>query len=66
VTVDVERLVVWPALDCSGDPVVLGADRPAQEPAPQRAPKKGTRPASRLTQGGRQARLDAPPARLLA
>jgi hypothetical protein len=38
VTVDVERLVVWPALDCSGDPVVLGADRPAQEPAPQRAP----------------------------
>jgi hypothetical protein len=44
VTVDVERLVVWPALDCSGDPVVLGADRPAQEPAPQRAPKKGTAP----------------------
>jgi hypothetical protein len=44
VTVDVERVVVWPALDCSGDPVVLGADRPAQQPPPHRAPKKGTGP----------------------
>jgi hypothetical protein len=29
VTVDVERLVVWPQLDCSGEPEVHGAQRPA-------------------------------------
>jgi hypothetical protein len=43
VTVDVERVVVWPALDCSGDPVVNGTDRPGA-PEPQAAPKKGTGP----------------------
>lgn len=43
VTVDVERVVVWPALDCSGDPVVNGIDRPGA-PEPQSAPKKGTGP----------------------
>jgi hypothetical protein len=43
VTVDVERVVVWPALDCSGDPVVAGIDRP-DAPEPQAAPKKGTGP----------------------
>lgn len=43
VTVDVERVVVWPALDCSGDPVVNGIDRPGA-PKPQSAPKKGTAP----------------------
>jgi hypothetical protein len=43
VTVDVERVVVWPALDCSGDPVVNGIDRPGA-PEPQAAPKKGTGP----------------------
>jgi hypothetical protein len=44
VTVDVERVVVWPALDCSGDPVVHGADRPNGQPEPQPMPKKGTGP----------------------
>ena len=43
VTVDVERVVVWPALDCSGDPVVNGIDRPGT-PEAQAAPKKGTGP----------------------
>jgi hypothetical protein len=43
VTVDVERVVVWPALDCYGDPVVNGIDRPGA-PEPQAAPKKGTGP----------------------
>jgi hypothetical protein len=43
VTMDVERVVVWPALDCSGDPVVNGIDRPGA-PEPQAAPKKGTGP----------------------
>ena len=43
VTVDVERVVVWPALDCSGDPVVAGIDRP-DAPQRQAAPKMGTGP----------------------
>lgn len=44
VTVHVERILVWPALDCSGDPKVHGADRPDGQPDPQRAPKQGTGP----------------------
>ena len=43
VTIDVERIVVWPALDASGEPEVHGSPRPAA-PEPQAAPKKGTRP----------------------
>lgn len=42
-TVDIERIVVWPALDCSGTPVVYGSDRPGA-PEPQSPPKKGTGP----------------------
>jgi Pyridoxamine 5'-phosphate oxidase len=44
VTVDVARIVVWPSLDCSGEPVVHGAERPDGEPPSQAAPKKGTGP----------------------
>ncbi len=44
VTVDVERVVVWPELDCSGEPEVHGEPRPDAEPEPQSAPKKGTEP----------------------
>jgi len=44
VTVDVERIVVWPALDCSGEPAVHGAARPGAALEPQAAPKKGTGP----------------------
>jgi hypothetical protein len=43
VTVDVERVVVWPALDCSSEPVVDGIERPGAA-EPQAAPKKGTGP----------------------
>jgi hypothetical protein len=44
VTVDVERVVVWPGSDCAGEPEVHGAPRPAAAPEPQAAPKKGTAP----------------------
>jgi Pyridoxamine 5'-phosphate oxidase len=58
VTVDVERIVVWPALDCSGEPLVHGAPRPDEEPEPQPAPKKGTAPRLDAAKaGGRLARL---------
>ena len=43
ITVDVERIVVWPALDCSGEPEVHGSPRPG-DPPPQSPPKKGTAP----------------------
>ena len=35
VTVDVERIVVWPALDCSGAPEVFGAPRRTPRPSPR-------------------------------
>jgi hypothetical protein len=44
VTVDVERVTVWPALDCSGAPTVHGAALPFGQPDAQSAPKKGTGP----------------------
>jgi hypothetical protein len=44
VTVDVERMTVWPALDGSGTPVVHGSPPPAEPPPAQAAPKKGTGP----------------------
>jgi hypothetical protein len=39
-----ERLVVWPGLDCRGAPDVHGAPLPAEPPAPQRRPARGTGP----------------------
>jgi hypothetical protein len=44
VDVDVERIVAWPDLRAGGAPEVTGGDRPAEPPAPQAAPKKGTGP----------------------
>jgi hypothetical protein len=44
VTVDVERVTVWPALDCSGEPTVHGAPRPGERPEAQPAPRNGTGP----------------------
>jgi hypothetical protein len=64
VTVDVERIVVWPALDCSGEPVVHGAARPDSPPEPQAAPAKGTGP--RLDAATAAARLAKLPHLLLA
>jgi hypothetical protein len=44
VRVDVERIVVWPGLDCAGVPRVIGAPPPDAPPAPQRPPKGGVGP----------------------
>jgi hypothetical protein len=44
VTVDVERIAVWPAPDDSGDLVVHGSHPPGAPPASQAEPKKGTAP----------------------
>lgn len=44
VTVEVDRVVVWPGLDCAGDPHVHGSPRPAAPPNPQDPPKKGVSP----------------------
>ena len=58
VTVDVERVTSWPALDCSGEPGVHGAARPDGEPEPQRTPAKGTGPrVDAAKAAGRLARL---------
>jgi hypothetical protein len=43
VDVRIERMVVWPDLQCAGDATVIGTPLPAP-PAPQSAPRKGTRP----------------------
>jgi hypothetical protein len=44
VNVAVERIVVWPDLECQGKPIVFGAPRPATPPTSQRPPAKGTAP----------------------
>jgi hypothetical protein len=44
VVIAVERLLVWPDLECRGAPQVHGAPLPADAPAPQRPPARGTGP----------------------
>ena len=44
VTVTVERVTSWPDLRCAGAPQVTGAPLPAEPPASQKAPGKGTGP----------------------
>src|SRR2546421_11020319 len=44
VTLDVERIVVWPDLACQGAPQVDGAPLPEAQPPPHRPPAKGPRP----------------------
>jgi len=44
VTVQVERVLSWPDLECAGAPTVIGTPLPEQEPAPQAPPGKGTGP----------------------
>ncbi len=51
----VERLTVWPDLECSGRPVVQGA-APAAPPAAQRPPAKGTGPRINAGRAARRAR----------
>ncbi|MFN8112992.1 MAG: hypothetical protein U0R51_07310 [Solirubrobacterales bacterium] len=43
ITVAVRRILVWPTLDCAGEPVVHGEPLP-DPPAPQSPPKNGTGP----------------------
>lgn len=64
VTVDVERIVTWPGLKAAGEPVVVGSERPAEAPAPQAPPKKGTGP--RIDAGRAGQRAGALPHRLLS
>jgi len=64
VHVDVERVVVWPDLRCTGQPDVFGSPLPA-EPAPsQSPPRKGTGP--RVAVDAAQRKLTRLPHRLLA
>jgi Pyridoxamine 5'-phosphate oxidase len=44
VTIAIERIVVWPDLACRGAPEVLGAPLPAEQPAAQTPPTRGTAP----------------------
>jgi hypothetical protein len=53
--VEVERLVVWPDLDCQGEPQVFGAPRPSDPPQPQREPGKGTGPRVNHVRAARRA-----------
>src|SRR3954470_20125104 len=44
VHVKVERIVSWPDLRCAGEPETLGSAAPADPPASQKPPAKGTGP----------------------
>jgi hypothetical protein len=44
VWIDVERVVVWPELECRGEPAVHGSPLPAGPPPPQSPPKGGVGP----------------------
>jgi hypothetical protein len=63
VTVQVERVTVWPDQRCAGEPALSGSP-PAPPPAPQDEPAKGTAPRVPTERAGR--RLGALPHRLLA
>src|SRR4051794_15785405 len=64
VTVDVERIVSWPDLECRGEPETLGAPRPGAPPEPQQPPKKGVGPRIDVTRAVR--RIERLPHRLVA
>jgi hypothetical protein len=55
VTVDVERVVVWPELDAGGEPEVLGTPLPEQHADAQAPPKKGTGPRVDASRAGKRA-----------
>jgi hypothetical protein len=44
IEVAVERVTVWPNLACRGEADAYGAPPPAEPPAPQRPPRRGTGP----------------------
>jgi hypothetical protein len=55
IEVAVERLVVWPDLDCRGTPAVHGVPLPAEPPIPQRPPRDGTNPRMNPARAARRA-----------
>lgn len=44
IEIEIDRIVRWDNLACAGEPEVLGAPLPAEPPAPQKEPGKGTGP----------------------
>ena len=55
VRIDIKRVVVWPDLGLRGPAAVYGAPLPAESPAPQRPPAKGTEPRIRHGRAARRA-----------
>jgi len=54
--VDVDRIVTWPDVRCSGPPHVVGAAAVEDPPPPQRPPKKGTAPRVDAARAGKRVR----------
>ena len=55
IQIAVERILVWPELDCSGTPEVYGAPLPLESPAPQPPPARGTSPRINVARAARKA-----------
>lgn len=56
IQIAVERIVVWPDLACQGTPDVEGISLPAEAPAPQERPAKGTAPRINQARAARRAK----------
>lgn len=63
IQVAVERIIVWPDLECGGSPQIVGLPAPDSEPAAQRPPKNGVAP--RINHRRAAAKLWRLPHRLL-
>jgi hypothetical protein len=55
ITIDVERVIVWPDLACEGTPGLHGTAPPRDAPEPQRPPKNGTAPRVRHRRAAKRA-----------
>jgi hypothetical protein len=55
IQIAVERILVWPELDCTGTPEVYGAPLSFTPPVPQRPPTGGTTPRINATRAARNA-----------
>jgi hypothetical protein len=55
IRIAVERIVVWPDLECRGAPEVEGAALPVEAPTPQERPAKGTAARVNQTSAARRA-----------
>jgi hypothetical protein len=55
IRIAVERIVVWPDLECRGAPEVEGTALPVEAPTPQERPAKGTAPRVNQTRVARRA-----------